>query len=34
MKFYFGVKALVGLCALVLLLTGLIDVLTTNWAKK
>ncbi|XP_054923769.1 GPI inositol-deacylase [Dermacentor andersoni] len=34
MKFYFGVKALVGLCALVLLFTGFIDVLTINWAKN
>ncbi|KAH7943919.1 hypothetical protein HPB52_013127 [Rhipicephalus sanguineus] len=34
MMFYFGAKALVGLCALVLLVTGLIDVLTINSAKN
>lgn len=34
MMFYFGVKALVGLCALVLLVAGLIDVLTINSAKN
>lgn len=34
MKFYFDVKAFVGLCALVLLLIGFIDVLTINWAQN
>uniref|UniRef100_A0A224YZM0 GPI inositol-deacylase n=1 Tax=Rhipicephalus zambeziensis TaxID=60191 RepID=A0A224YZM0_9ACAR len=34
MMFYFGAKALVGLCALVLLVAGLIDVLTINSAKN
>lgn len=31
---YFGAKAFVGACALVLLLIGFIDVLTTNWEKN